>query len=149
MAKTEPGSLSYSCKRRVRRWQGGLGWVEPIVQIDNYSVFFPKAECHCILCEPSRARDTIVAAPISLQIFFPSWISRFGVPKTITSDRGPQFTSSVWPQFCQMFNIYQAGLVFVPAGFFTFRLRRRQETVQELFFSHSAGVFECPGLVMP
>ena len=24
------------------------------------------------------------------------WIARFGVPKTITSDRGPQFTSQIW-----------------------------------------------------
>jgi transposase InsO family protein len=34
-----------------------------------------------------------------------TWISRFGVPKTITSDRGPQLTSSLWFQLCEMLNI--------------------------------------------
>jgi transposase InsO family protein len=34
-----------------------------------------------------------------------SWISRFGVPETITSDRGPQFTSNLWLQLCEMLNI--------------------------------------------
>jgi hypothetical protein len=33
------------------------------------------------------------------------WISRFEVPKTITSDRGPQFTSNLWVQLCEMLNI--------------------------------------------
>ncbi len=34
-----------------------------------------------------------------------SWISHFGVPETITSDRGPQFTSNLWFQLCEMLNI--------------------------------------------
>jgi hypothetical protein len=33
------------------------------------------------------------------------WISHFGVPETITYDRGPQFTSNLWFQLCQMLNI--------------------------------------------
>ncbi len=32
-------------------------------------------------------------------------ISRFGVPETITSDHGPQFTSNLWFQLCEMLNI--------------------------------------------
>jgi transposase InsO family protein len=34
-----------------------------------------------------------------------SWISCFGVPETITSDRGPQFTSNLCSQLCSMLNI--------------------------------------------
>jgi hypothetical protein len=34
-----------------------------------------------------------------------TWISRFGVPETIASDRGPQFTSNLWFQLCEMLNI--------------------------------------------
>jgi hypothetical protein len=34
-----------------------------------------------------------------------SWILCFGVPETITSDCGPQFTSNLWLQLCEMLNI--------------------------------------------
>jgi hypothetical protein len=34
-----------------------------------------------------------------------TWISRFGVPETITLDREPQFTSNLWLQLCEMLNI--------------------------------------------
>ncbi len=34
-----------------------------------------------------------------------TWISRFGVPKTIPSDRWQQFTSNLWLQLCEMLNI--------------------------------------------
>jgi len=33
------------------------------------------------------------------------WIQRFGVPATITSDRGPQFTSSLWSALCRLLSI--------------------------------------------
>ena len=36
------------------------------------------------------------------------WIQRFGVPDTITSDRGAQFTSSLWSSLCQLLNIPHA-----------------------------------------
>jgi transposase InsO family protein len=46
----------------------------------------------------------ISAAAFAQALIF-SWISRFGVSKTITSDRGPQFTSNVWSQLCEKLNI--------------------------------------------
>ena len=33
------------------------------------------------------------------------WIARFGVPETITTDRGAQFTSDVWSVLCTRFHI--------------------------------------------
>jgi hypothetical protein len=34
--------------------------------------------------------------------FFQGWVSRFGVPAVITSDRGAQFTSSLWAALCSI-----------------------------------------------
>ena len=36
---------------------------------------------------------------------FRGWIARVGVPATITSDRGSQFTSAVWAALCELLNI--------------------------------------------
>ena len=36
---------------------------------------------------------------------FHGWISRFGVPAVITSDRGAQFTSSLWSAICSLLKI--------------------------------------------
>jgi hypothetical protein len=46
--------------------------------------------------------DTSAAACSKALTFF--WISRFGVPKMITSDRGPQFTSNLWFKLCETLN---------------------------------------------
>ncbi len=47
--------------------------------------------------------DTSVAACAKALTF--TWISHFGVPETITSDRGPQFTSNLWFKLCEMLHI--------------------------------------------
>ncbi len=47
--------------------------------------------------------DMSAAACVKALTF--SWISRFRVPKTITSDRGPQFTSNLWVKLCEMLHI--------------------------------------------
>jgi transposase InsO family protein len=33
------------------------------------------------------------------------WINHFGLPNTITSGRGLQFTSNLWAELCDMLNI--------------------------------------------
>lgn len=43
------------------------------------------------------------------------WIARFGVPSLITSDRGPQFTSNLWREVCQMLGTkHQCTTAFHP-----------------------------------
>jgi hypothetical protein len=36
---------------------------------------------------------------------FSGWVQRFGLPSTITSDRGPQFTYALWSALCRLLNI--------------------------------------------
>lgn len=36
------------------------------------------------------------------QAFLSGWIARFGVPSTVTTDRGRQFESLLWSQFMQL-----------------------------------------------
>ena len=37
--------------------------------------------------------------------FISTWVSQFGVPALLTSDRGAQFTSSVWLEVCSILDI--------------------------------------------
>ena len=39
------------------------------------------------------------------QALLSGWIQRYGVPSTITSDRGPQFTSAMWASLCSLLHI--------------------------------------------
>ena len=34
------------------------------------------------------------------------WVARFGTPATLTSDRGPQFTSALWKEVCQLIGVH-------------------------------------------
>ena len=40
-------------------------------------------------------------APTVAQAFIDGWISRFGTPSVITTDRGAQFESALWQQLTQ------------------------------------------------
>jgi transposase InsO family protein len=53
--------------------------------------------------EAGPLSDTSAAACAKALTF--SWISLFGVPEMIASDRGPQFTSNLWFQLSKMLNI--------------------------------------------
>jgi len=59
-----------------------------------------------------RATRWPVAVPLSsittvdcVSALFSHWIASFGVPNTITSDRGPQFISSIWSSLSQLLGI--------------------------------------------
>jgi hypothetical protein len=50
---------------------------------------------------PINATTTVDCA----NALFQGWVSHFGVPAVITSDRGAQFTSSLWAALCGLLNI--------------------------------------------
>jgi hypothetical protein len=62
-----------------------------------------------IIDRTSRWPEAIPLASITAadcaRALFASWVSQFGVPATITSDRGAQFTSALWAGLCSLLNI--------------------------------------------
>jgi hypothetical protein len=62
-----------------------------------------------IIDRTSRWPEAILLASITTadcaRALFAGWVSRFGVPATITSDRGVQFTSALWAGLCSLLNI--------------------------------------------
>ena len=49
-----------------------------------------------------RGDDTMASttASVCADALVTHWISRFGVPAHLTSDRGPQFVSALWDRLC-------------------------------------------------
>jgi transposase InsO family protein len=48
---------------------------------------------------------TSTTADSCTSAFVTSWVSRFGVPARVTSDRGPQLAGAVWAAFCKQVGI--------------------------------------------
>ena len=47
--------------------------------------------------------DTSACAVV--EAFLQTWVARFGVPSTLTSDRGPQFASALWAELCRLLGV--------------------------------------------
>ena len=58
-------------------------------------------------CWPEVIHLVWISSAEYASAMFHEWISRFGVPTIITSDRGTQFTSSLWSAICSLLNIRQ------------------------------------------
>jgi len=56
---------------------------------------------------PEAAPIRDMTAQTVAKAFFATWISRFGVPSTVTTDRGPQFESELWREFCKLLGARQ------------------------------------------
>ncbi len=54
---------------------------------------------------PEALPLSTVAAADCAATLLQGWIQRFGVPSTITSHRGPQFTSQLWAALCKLLSV--------------------------------------------
>ncbi len=77
--------------------------VGPLPQSSGFSYLFT------IVDRTTRWPEAIplsgIAAADCAAALFSGWIQRFGVPSVITSDRGAQFTSSLWSALCSILSI--------------------------------------------
>jgi transposase InsO family protein len=77
--------------------------VGPLPQSSGFSYLFT------IVDRTTRCPEAIplsgVAAADCAAALFSGWIQRFGLPSVITSDRGAQFTSSLWSALCSILSI--------------------------------------------
>jgi transposase InsO family protein len=49
-----------------------------------------------------------ISAEACIEAFMSHWIARFGVPETVTSERGSQFSSFAWSLFCDLLGVRHA-----------------------------------------
>ena len=73
------------------------------IHVDIVGPFQPNQRCKYLLTMIDWTTRWPEAVPIKdktsytiLQMFLGTWVSRFGIPYTVTSDRGDQFTSEAW-----------------------------------------------------
>jgi transposase InsO family protein len=77
--------------------------VGPLQYSNNFNYIFTIIDCTSKWMEAIPLSDTSAVACTKALTF--TWISHFGSPKTITSDRGLQFTSNLWFKLCEMLHI--------------------------------------------
>jgi len=77
--------------------------VGPLPPSDNFTHLLTIVDRSTRWFEAVPLRST-TAADCAAALFF-AWISRFGVPAQITSDRGVQFTSALWSSLCERLHI--------------------------------------------
>ncbi len=75
----------------------------PLQYSNNFNYIFTIIDSASKWMEAIPLSDTSAAACAKALTF--TWISRFGDPKTITSDPGPQFTLKLWFKLCEMLHI--------------------------------------------
>ena len=59
---------------------------------------------------PEAVPLSSITAESCSRAFISTWVSRFGVPALLTSDRGAQFTSSIWSEVCPILGILTSRL---------------------------------------
>ena len=77
--------------------------VGPLQQSNGFTHLFTIIDRTSCWMEAVPLVQTTAAA--CAKVLISHWVSRFGVLQTLTSDRGPQFTSNVWFELCRMLNI--------------------------------------------
>ena len=70
---------------------------------EGYTHLFTIVDRSTRWTEAVPLRSTTVEA--CMQALFTGWVSRFRIPAHITSDRGVQFTSSLWSSLCSKLGI--------------------------------------------
>ena len=70
---------------------------------DGFLYIFTIIDCTTRWLEAVPLKD--MSAATCTSAFFSDWVSRFGVPATLTSDRGTQFTSDTWQQLCKLLSV--------------------------------------------
>ena len=78
------------------------------IHIDLVGPLCESNECNHLLTVICRYSHHVEAIPLRdttakscADAFILNWVSRFGSPKIIVTDRGPQFTSNLWVELCQ------------------------------------------------
>ena len=73
------------------------------VHVDLVGPLPPRRGCQYLLTMIDRTTRWTEVAPLpdmkaetTTNAFISTWIARFGIPETVTSDRGAQFTSTTW-----------------------------------------------------